>query len=206
MTRLDRYRHPRRAPGASRIARVAVSASLVGAFAPVTLAAQSAQRFGVQVAALFTEIERDGQVIRGAGIEPQFRFNRVLSTESLGALSVGIGTQLTSHSKGNDELRVFGAFVEPRWVPPLPSTRVFPYVSGRIALLRVDGSFVFAPSGQSWGHAMGGGAGIVVKLSRTVNLDAGAQLLRQRFGNVGVVEFRPFTTYAAKAGVSIGLR
>lgn len=188
-----------------RARRLALAAAAL-APAPGALLAQSAQRFGVQVAALFTEIERDGQVIRGAGIEPQFRFNRVLSTESLGALSVGLGTQLTSHTKGNDELRILGAFVEPRWVPPLPSTRIFPYLSGRIALLRVDGSFVFAPSGKSWGNALGAGGGVVVRLSRTVNLDAGAQLLRQRFGDVGVVQFRPFTTYAAKIGLSIGLR
>jgi hypothetical protein len=194
-------------PSHHALRRRAHRAALVAAtLAPCALAAQSAQRFGVQVAALFTEIDRDGQVIRGAGIEPQFRFNRLVSTESLGALSLGIGAQLTSHTKGNDELRILGAFVEPRWVPPLPSTTIFPYLSGRVALLRVDGSFVFAPSGQSWGSAYGAGGGVVVRLSRTVNLDVGAQLLRQRFGDVGIVRFRPFTTYAAKAGLSIGLR
>ena len=61
----------------------------------------------------------------------------------------------------------------------------------------------------SSGYAFGGGAGMVIKLTKTINLDAGAALVRQKFGDFtfndgGEGAFRPFTTYAAKAGINIG--
>jgi hypothetical protein len=42
-------------------------------------------------------------------------------------------------------------------------------------------------------------------MSRTTNHDAGVQLVRQQFGEIGSVTFRPFTTYTAKVGFSLGL-
>ena len=50
------------------------------------------------------------------------------------------------------------------------------------------------------------------KLTKTLNLDAGIALIRQQFGDVklnaanggGQGEFKPFTTYAAKLGLSWG--
>lgn len=179
-------------------------ALLAAAAAP--LAAQSAQPYGVQLAVLGTTIVRDGATIRGAGAEPQFRFNRLFSSESWGAVSLGIGGQLSNHERGNDALRMLGLFLEPRWVPPLPSTRVFPYVSARLALLRMEGRFVFAPDGATNGSGIGAGGGVIVRLSRTVNLDGGLQLVRQQVGDIGTVQFRPFMTYAAKVGLVFGLR
>jgi hypothetical protein len=41
-------------------------------------------------------------------------------------------------------------------------------------------------------------------LSRQANLDAGVQLVRQQFGSIGVLSFRPFSTYTAKIGISLG--
>ncbi len=182
--------------------RLVLAASLLAS----PLAAQSAQKVSIQFAALFTSIERGDDAIAGAGVEPQLRFNRVVSTERLGVLSLGVGGQLTLHERGGDDLRIVGVFLEPRWVPPFPSRVVFPYLSGRVALLRLDGTFVFAPEGRSHGTGYGAGGGIVLKLSRTTNLDAGVQVVRQEFDPIGLVQFRPFTTYAAKLGLSVGLR
>jgi hypothetical protein len=167
--------------------------------------AQSAQPFGVQVGVLATSIESNGQRAGGIGVEPQLRFNRLPTPEGLGALSLGIGGQFTSHARGNDQLRITGVFLEPRWVPPLPSTRFFPYISGRFALLRVRGDFVFAQDGTSSGSGIGGGGGLAVRLTRTINLDFGAQALQQQFDPIGTAVFRSSIAYAVRAGVSVGV-
>jgi hypothetical protein len=190
------------------VVTTAIAAAVLGPLAPAGTArlhAQSAQRYGVQVAALFLGLEAGGERVGGFGIEPQFRFNRLYTSESVGAFSLGIGGQYTAHSRGNDELRIAGIFLEPRWVPPIPSRTIFPYLSARLAALRLDGQFVFAPSGVSTGSGYGAGGGVAIRLSRTTNLDAGVQLVRQQFGDIGTLRFRPFTTYAAKIGVSVGI-
>jgi len=181
-------------------------AATVGASFP--LVAQSAQDYGVQLAFLATSIRSEGTTIRGAGVEPQFRINRLYATESFGALSVGLGAQWTKHSSGGDELTITGLFLEPRWVPATSSSKFFPYLSARLALLHQTSNF---GSGSN-GSGVGAGAGLAVKLTKTVNLDAGVQVVRQQLGdfefNSGggqlVGSFEPFTTYAAKIGLSLG--
>jgi hypothetical protein len=168
------------------------------------LAAQSAQAYGVQLSALFTSITAGGTSVAGAGAEVQQRFNRAYASEGFGAVSIGLGAQYSVHSKIRDRLRIAGMFVEPRWVPPTGSETVFPYVSARLAVLRMSGSFEFAESGSALGSGFGLGGGVAVRLSQTVNLDAGAQLVRQQFGTISVLTFKPFTTYTAKIGVTIG--
>jgi len=166
--------------------------------------AQSAQPYSAQLAVLFTTIRVGTTSVAGTGIEPQFRFNRLYATEGFGALSLGIGGQYAVHTRGNDRLRIGGVFLEPRWVPATGSSRLFPYLSARLALLQMNGRFQFAEGGNSGGSGLGIGAGLAVKLSRTANFDAGAQLVRQEFGTIGTVTFLPFTSYAAKAGISLG--
>lgn len=168
------------------------------------LSAQSAQPYGVQAGALFTTIQAGTTRVSGAGVELQQRFNRLYATESFGALSLGVGVQFTVHAKGNDELEIRGLFVEPRWVPPISLGTLFPYLSARLALQQLHGTFQFAEGGSALGSAFGAGGGVAVRVSRRINLDAGAQLLRQQFGNIGPLTFRPFTTYNAKIGVSLG--
>lgn len=168
------------------------------------LAAQSAQPYGIQAAVLFTSIRGTAEDIPGVGFEPQFRANRLYSTEGFGALSLGIGGQYSSHSKRNDDLQILGLFLEPRYVPPFNSKTVFPYLSARLALLRLKGDFQLAPSGSSNGSGFGAGGGVAIKLTTTTNLDAGVQLVRQQFGSIGAVKFNPFTTYTAKIGISLG--
>ena len=188
-----------------RLATVALASALV---VGSPLVAQSAQDYGVQVAFLSTAIRSGGSNIQGAGVEPQFRINRLYSTESFGALSLGIGGQWTQHSSGGDDLTITGVFLEPRWVPATSSTQFFPYLSARLALLRQSSNF----GSGSGGSGFGAGGGLAVKLTKTINLDAGVQIVRQTFGeftfNSGggalVGEFEPFTTYAAKIGLSLG--
>lgn len=172
--------------------------------APRSARAQSAQPFAGQLSAMFTTIAAGNTTVSGAGVELQQRFNRIYASEALGALSLGIGAQYTVHAKVQDRLKIAGVFLEPRWVPPIGSGTVFPYLSARLAALRLTGEFQFANGGSSNGSGFGAGGGVAVKLTRSINIDAGAQLVRQRFGTIGVLDFRPFTTYAAKIGVSVG--
>lgn len=174
--------------------------------------AQSGQRVSIQVAALSTSIitQKSASAAVGFGVEPQIRFNRVATSESFGALSIGFGGQWTRHFSGPDTMTIAGAFIEPRWVPALSSTRVFPYLSARFALLQQSPNF----GTSSAGSAYGGGGGFAIRVSRTVNLDAGVALVRQQFkeslntrGQTStVLEWAPFMTYAAKVGVNIGFQ
>ncbi len=184
----------------------AVVASVLAATTVSAAQAQSAQKYAFQIAALATSINvgSGGSSTSGIGIEPQLRFNRLYSSEK-GAVSLGIGGQYTSHKSGSDELNISGVFLEPRFVPVTGSTRLFPYIAGRLALLNQSNNF----GTSSGGLAFGGGAGLVVKLSKVINIDAGAALVRQSFsdfkfddGSTGT--FRAFTTYAAKIGVNVG--
>ena len=178
------------------IAAAGVAILAGNTFGAGCLHAQSAQPYSVQLAALFTSFDNGGASVGGVGVEPQFRLNRLYSTEGFGALSLGIGGQFTSHSRGGDKLRISGLFFEPRYVPALGSNTIFPYVSARLSFLRQSNNFD-APSTS--GTGFGAGGGVAIKLTRTINLDAGVQLVRQKFG-----ELEPFTTYTAKAGFSAG--
>lgn len=194
----------------SHISRAAAVLLLHGAvlgLLPHSVRAQSAQKYAFQLAALSTTIDvgGGGSGTTGVGIEPQLRFNRLYSTERY-ALSLGLGAQYTSHASGPDELNLTGVFLEPRFVPVVGSTWVFPYISGRVALMRQSSNFGSASAGS----AFGAGAGLVIRLSSTINFDAGAQLLRQQFGDFTFTDdgspggFNPFTTYAAKIGLNFG--
>lgn len=170
--------------------------------------AQSAQPYSVQLAVLFTSFKNgSSNSISGTGVEPQFRLNRLYSTESFGALSLGIGGQYTTHSSAPDKLTISGVFLEPRWVPAaIRSNNVAPYLSARLAFLHQSNNFGSSSSGSGFG----GGGGLAIKLTKTMNLDAGVQLVRQKFGDFKITgspnttSFEPFTTYAAKVGISLG--
>ncbi len=166
--------------------------------------AQSAQPYAVQVSALFTTITAGNTSVSGAGVELQPRYSRLYATETFGALSLGIGAQYSVHAKVRDRLKIAGLFAEPRWVPATASSTLFPYLSARLAIQRLTGVFQFAEGGSTWGSAFGAGGGLAVKLTRRTNLDAGVQLVRQQFGTIGALTFRPFTTYTAKIGISMG--
>ncbi len=202
----DHESHHHRGGAVPRYRRVHALLRIVAALCALvsTAQAQSAQRYAVQVAALFTTIRASGSSAAGSGVEPQFRINRVYATEEFGALSLGLGAQYTVHNKAQDRLQIKGVFLEPRWVPPIGFTRVFPYLSARLAVMQVHGNFQFAQGGTSTGTGFGAGGGLAVALTRTTNLDAGVQLVRQQFGKIGSVTFLPFSTYTAKIGLTVG--
>jgi hypothetical protein len=172
-----------------------------------SLQAQGAQKYGFQAAALATSIGSGSSAVSGVGIEIQLRANTLHATEHY-ALSLGLGGQFTAHNDRDRDIKIAGAFLEPRWTPALGNSRVFPYVSGRLAYLRQSSNF----GSSSMGLGVGAGGGVAVKLTRTINLDAGIALVRQQFGNFQIEtsggkipgSFAPFTTYAAKIGVSLG--
>lgn len=190
----------------SRMACLAFATVIVASAAP-SARAQSAQPVSLQVSVLGTSIGRSSSSVGGIGVEPQLRFNRVLRSEGMGALSVGIGGQWTKHTSGSDELTISGGFIEPRWVPPVSFAegRVFPYVSARLAMLRQSNNF----GASSGGTAFGGGGGLAIVLGRQLNLDFGFALVQQKFDDIrlnngGTGSFESLTAYAAKAGFSYG--
>lgn len=195
-----------RAFSTSALVAVLLLGAAVSVSRPHVVHAQSAQKYAFQVSALSTSIRGyEGTSIGGVGIEPQLRFNRFLVSETAGVVSLGVGGQYTTHNSGGDELSISGVFLEPRWVPNTSSTRFFPYLAGRVALLRQSNNF----GSSSGGAAYGAGAGLAIKVSRTVNLDAGVALVRQQFGDFTFNDnaegsFLPFNTYAAKFGASFG--
>ena len=192
-----------------RTCAVRTNNALLGAVLAMTVTsrgyAQSAQAHSAQIAALVTTIRPGTGSITGAGIEPQFRFNRIYSTEKSGAISLGIGAQYTLHSGSRDRMQVAGVFVEPRWALPFSAGCAYPYVAARFAALHVVGEFRDSPDGGTNGVSVGVGPGVAFRLTPTANLDAGVQLSHQQFGSIGAVRFGGSTTYAAKVGVTIGL-
>lgn len=185
-------------------AAAAVAAFFVVGLAPQHAQAQNAQPYAAQLSAFFTTIRAGDSNVPGTGVEVQQRFNRLYATEGFGALSVGIGGQYTNHVKVRDRLKVAGVFIEPRWVPATGSNTVFPYLSARLAIQQMTGEFQFAEGGKSLGSAFGVGGGLAVKVTRSINLDAGMQVVRQQFGDIGALPFGSRTTYTAKIGISIG--
>ena len=170
--------------------------------------AQGGQKYGFQIAVLSTSIGTGSDAISGVGVETQLRANTVYASEKF-VLSLGVGAQLTSHSAGSDKIVISGVFLEPRWVPHTPLERVFPYVSGRLSFLRQSSNFGSASTGPGFGA----GVGLAILLTKTLNLDAGVALVRQQFGDFtfdtpdsrgSIGTFSPFTTYAAKIGLSWG--
>jgi hypothetical protein len=79
------------------------------------------------------------------------------------------------------------------------------YLRGSLTSDAIDGN------GSSSGLAIGGGAGLIYPLTRTVNFDIGGAVLHQSLGNITLddsnqteVAFPSFFGYVVKAGVSIG--
>jgi hypothetical protein len=175
--------------------------------APSLAHAQSERPYSIQASALATSLKlgRSGNNIGGVGIELQGRYT------PLGKFSYGLGVQYTVHSSFNpgrqadDDLKLSGVFIEPRYAVPLPSAPLGLYLAGRLAALRQTNNFATGSSG--W--AAGGGAGLLWHLGTRVDLDAGGAVVWQSLGDVrlnsgGVGNFSAFTGYVAKVGANIG--
>lgn len=171
-----------------------------------TGAAQSAQPYSLQISGLGGAISFRDTLQAGAGAEVQLRFNHVYASDA-GALSIGVGAQYTHHPFAAGQwFDVEGAFIEPRYAIAGSSERFFPYIALRAGVLRQSSNVV----NSSIGYAAGGGGGIGYALGNNMNLDIGAAVLLQKFGNATIVasrspySFGTMVGYALKAGISIG--
>lgn len=172
-----------------------------------TAAAQSAQTYSLQISGLGGAITYRDTLQAGAGAEVQLRFNHIHVSDT-GVLSIGVGVQYTHHPfAAGQSFDVAGAFIEPRYAIAGSSERFFPYLALRAGVLRQSSNVV----DSSIGYAAGGGGGIGYALGSNVNLDIGAAVLVQRFGNTTVsasrasYSFNTMVGFALKAGLSIGL-
>jgi hypothetical protein len=171
--------------------------------AAATSLAQSRQPLSLQVSGLFARPfggdYDDFKVGSGGGGEAQIRYTP-------GALSLGVGFQLTSHTSQGYFLalddgslvdvsgvgaKIFGAFLEPRYVIFVGSDRVAPYLSARLSLLHygTDASWADERQGyqgtMNWsttGLTANAGGGLMVRLTARMNLDLGATYGYSNFG------------------------
>lgn len=155
------------------------------------LTAQTAQRFSAQASGLFVTLSGDAyaSLKNGPGFEAQLRYNP-------GALSIGGGFQFSNHDIDATDLdggiRLYGAFLEPRYVIAVQSATFAPYLSSRLALLRQSLN-VEGFEGHSNGLQLNGGGGVIVRLATNVNLDLGATF--------GYIDFGEATTKNKSTGV-----
>lgn len=201
----------------TRAILVAVSAALAAApFAPLALHAQSAQRMSVQASGI--SVGTFGEAYKGLkggpGVEAQLRYTP--STWSFGA-----GFQFSNHDLTvlDENVKLLGAFFEPRRVIDVGNTSFAPYLSARLALLRqsadieVDGTKVTI---KADGTQINGGGGILFRVSPTVNLDLGATYGLIHFGDVKAEAAGESVTFDGtsgngqnlvfRIGVAIGLK
>jgi hypothetical protein len=157
---------------------------LVAAATLSPLSAQSARPFSLQASGLFAALlgEAYDNLKGGLGVEVQLR-------RTFGRGSVGAGIEFTEHqlefpTDANPVARL-GPFVEPRLVIPTASNSVAPYLSARLALLKISYRDKSTDVFQSaTGYTVNGGGGMLVRLGPRVNLDLGATFGHTRFGNL----------------------
>lgn len=182
-----------------RTATMALGALALTTVLSMHARAQAAQSWSVLASPFLTAQQFTNSTVAGLGAEVQARY-------SVPGVSVGLGFQFSNHSSGNQTMKITGIFIEPRYAPDIGSDRFVPYLSGRLAALRQTSNFATGSNG----YAVGAGGGVMVKLSRTINLDLGGAVVRQSFGNVtltggNAATFTPFFGYVAKIGLSFGL-
>lgn len=185
------------------IAGLVVAGILMAGFAVPRAAAQTAQPWSLQPSFLTSGQDLGDSVIPGFGFEGQLRYTPAA------LWSVGVGVQYTAHSSDGETIEISGVFLEPRYTVDIGSDRVAPYLAGRLALLRQSASLVGAGDVSSTGSGFGAGAGLLVRLAPTVNLDLGGALLSQGFNDAdgdggSVVQFDRFLNYVVKGGFSWG--
>jgi hypothetical protein len=177
---------------------VLVCAALV--HAPASVSAQVAQRFSVQASGLFASLSGDAYegLEGGIGFEAQFRWNP-------SAFSIGAGLQYTRHGVddetfGDENVVLFGGFLEPRYVFDVGSNTAAPYVSGRLSYIRASLD-ADAGSVETNGFQLNAGGGVLVRLTPRMNLDIGATFGLVDFGEVTTkVDGEEFTSGGSDGG------
>ena len=175
------------------------------------LEAQSAQAISLQVSGLYNGLF--GTVFQGlnhgAGAEAQLRYTP-------GALSFGAGFQITRHGfhtpSFDENVRLYGGFIEPRYRIHTGSYVVAPYVSARFAILKMG--FSGGLSVSSTFIQLNGGGGLLYRLSPRVNLDVGATYGYDRLGagtfssqqgTIGTFPARSGSNVVVRLGFAVGL-
>jgi hypothetical protein len=176
------------------------------------LEAQSAQPYSLQASGIVNGVFGDvfTGLQDGIGGEAQFRYTP-------GALSVGAGFQFTLHElEGrNEDARLYGGFIEPRYRIHAGSNVVAPYVSARLSVLKVG----FSGGDLSLSSAfmqLNGGGGLLTRLGSRLNLDVGATfgynhlgsgtLISKSSGTALPVESSSGSNVVIRLGLAIGLR
>lgn len=169
----------------SRLRYLAAGSMVAALFAP-DLAAQSAQRWSLQVSGIgvLAQGEAYEGMNAGGGIELQGRLTP-------GIWSFGLGLQGSSHGvdfNGDSEtITLAGVFFEPRRVIDVGSETMAPYLSARLSFLQQSleldtGSGVISASTS--GTQINGGGGVLFRMTPRVNLDIGATYGLINFGDV----------------------
>ncbi len=175
------------------------------------LEAQSAQPVSLQGSVLFNGVFGNAftGLEDGIGAEAQVRY-----TPS--AFSIGAGFQYTSHQiTGREEdARIYGGFVEPRYRIHAGSNVVAPYLSARFSLLKVGFTGGDLSLSSSFLQLNGGG-GLLFRLGPRINLDVGATYGYNRLGDGTLtsegsgssvsVESSTGSNIVARLGLAIGL-
>lgn len=175
------------------------------------LAAQSAQPVSLQASALFNGVF--GNVFNGLqdgiGAEAQLRYTP-------GALSIGAGFQYTEHGieVRDENVRLYGGFIEPRYRIRTGSNVLAPYVSTRFSLLKVGFTGGDLSLSSNFIQINGGG-GLLYRVGSQLNLDLGATYgynrlgsgtLRDRLSGTEVpVESSSGSNIIVRLGVALGL-
>jgi hypothetical protein len=176
------------------------------------LEAQSAQTYSLQASGLINGVFGDvfTGLQDGIGGEAQFRYTP-------GALSFGAGFQFTVHDlKGrNENARLYGGFIEPRYRIHAGSNVVAPYVSARFSLLKVGFSGGDLSLSSTFIQLNGGG-GLLTRLGSRLNLDLGATygynhlgngtLTSESSGSAIPVKSSSGSNVVIRLGLAIGLR
>jgi hypothetical protein len=180
-------------------------ALLLAASAVTTdLSAQSAQPMSIQVSGLYNGVYGDvfGGFQNGVGAEGQIRYTP-------GALSVGVGFQYTTHALNGqpEDIHFYGVFLEPRYRIHTGSNVLAPYLSARLALLKVGFSGGDLTLSSSYTQVNGGG-GLLYRLGPRVNLDLGATY---GYDHLGSGTFRRKSTgsetpFPASSGTNLIIR
>lgn len=193
--------------------RLRTAAALVTAACLMPMAghAQSAQRWSVQVSALYASLSGDAfnSFNAGAGGEAQGRYTM------RNGFSFGAGWQYTTHKINGvaSDATLQGPFFEPRFTFVLGDNEsFFPYASGRVSILEQslsDQGFTATSSGGT----LGVGGGVLIRLAPKLNLDLGATAGYTRFGDASFngQRFSGFpagsgTNFILRAGLAYGLK
>ena len=181
----------------------ALLATCLGIFAVAqTAAAQTAQRWSIQLSALgveLTSVDADNQLRFGGGIELQARYNP-------SALSIGFGFQTTRHTLANEQLArnltvtYTGAFVEPRLILGSLGDLLAFYAATRFMLLNAKFDVANVETKVD-GAAFAGGGGLLIRITDRINAELGATAGKEYYNR----NTEDGTTIVTRLGVALGL-